>query len=215
MAAQSFSWSPGLMVTRARRKRTGAVASNTSSTAALRSPDTPDPRPATRFPCPVRSAWHTGPGPEPAGLHSADVPVNARAGIVGRIPGLRSRAKRFCCSFQCWPVIAGDSRVRLSVVQSGLKRCMLPRHDLPTNRQWLAFNSCVPGDQRCSGKPGPGWQAGRAPTPRPPQPSATRVTTTTGTPHATPAAAWMPGSGNWPRQHPRSLLRSGARSRSC
>jgi hypothetical protein len=66
-----------------------------------------------------------------------------------------------------------------SVAQSGLKRSMLPHHDLPDDRQLLVFNSCVPGDQRRSGKPEPGWQAGRAPTPRPPQPSATRVTTTT------------------------------------
>jgi hypothetical protein len=105
--------------------------------------------------------------------------------------------------------------MRLSVAQSGLKRSMLPRHDLPADRQWLAFNSCVPGEQRRSGKPEPGWQAGRAPTPRPPQPNATRATTTTGTPHATPETARMPGSGNWPRQHPRSPPPSGTRSRSC
>jgi len=92
---------------------------------------------------------------------------------------------------------------------------MLPDHDLLADRQWLAFNSCVSGEPRRSGKPEPGWQSGRAPTPRPPHLSATRVTTTTGTPYPTPAAIWMPGSGNWPRQPPRSLLRSGARSRSC
>jgi len=89
---------------------------------------------------------------------------------------------------------------------------MLPHHDLRDDRQWLAFNSCVPGEQRRSGKPEPRQQADPAPAPRP---NATRVTTPMGTPHPTPAAAWMPGSPTWPRQHPRSPPRSGTRSRSC
>jgi hypothetical protein len=98
MAAHSFSSPPGLTVTGARWKGLELLLATPGSSAAPGLPGTPDPRSATGFRCPVRSAWHTG---TRFRNQSAGVPVNARARTAVTYPGFTRPGEKFYCPFQC------------------------------------------------------------------------------------------------------------------
>src|ERR1017187_2570085 len=77
-----------LTITQARRKRTGALAGNTSSNAAPGLPGTPNPRPAAGPSVPGQvGVAHRNQAPEPAGHQPAGAPVNAWTRTAVTYPG--------------------------------------------------------------------------------------------------------------------------------
>ena len=86
MAAQSFSSPPRLRVTRARRKRTGALASNTISNAAGVAGHA-GPQASGRNSVPGEVGVTLDQAPEPAGYQPYGVPVNAWARAAATYPG--------------------------------------------------------------------------------------------------------------------------------